>query len=187
MNRCPVFTLKTGRKTCWTAWKTILINTFCFQSLFRFSLLPCFGSHCSLGRDWIFRFKKICECGKIITNNKRKLSNASDVTSWIYNNTGDVTCQGEKEKFFMATTKKRIAAYVTEETVKKFKIVSATKNKSMSEYAEMLIQKAVEEYEQNYGIIKIENQENATTPKNNIETLINSGNVIVGDNSTINM
>ena len=87
----------------------------------------------------------------------------------------------------MATTKKRIAAYVTEETVKKFKIVSATKNKSMSEYAEMLIQKAVEEYEQNYGILKIENQENATTPKNNIETLINSGNVIVGDNSTINM
>ena len=87
----------------------------------------------------------------------------------------------------MATTKKRIAAYVTDETVKKFKIVSATKNKSMSEYAEMLIQKAVEEYEQNYGTIKVENQEKNTSTKNSIETLINSGNVIVGDNSTINM
>lgn len=56
----------------------------------------------------------------------------------------------------MATTKKRIAAYVTEETVKKFKIVAATRNKSMSEYAELLIQKAVEGYEVEHGAIKIE-------------------------------
>lgn len=56
----------------------------------------------------------------------------------------------------MATTKKRIAAYVTDETVKKFKIVSARKNKSMSEYTEMLIQKAIEGYEVEKGEIKIE-------------------------------
>lgn len=56
----------------------------------------------------------------------------------------------------MATTKKRIAAYVTEETVKKFKVVAATKNKSMSEYSEALIMKAVETYEAEHGEIKIE-------------------------------
>lgn len=58
----------------------------------------------------------------------------------------------------MATDKKRIQAYVTEETIKKFKIVSATKNKSMSEYAGLLIEKAVEGYEVEHGEIKIEEQ-----------------------------
>ena len=56
----------------------------------------------------------------------------------------------------MATDKKRIAAYVTEETVNKFKVVSATKNKSMSEYAAVLIEKAIEGYEVEHGEIKIE-------------------------------
>lgn len=56
----------------------------------------------------------------------------------------------------MATDKKRIAAYVTEETVNKFKVVSATKNKSMSEYAAVLIEKAIEGYEVEHGKIKIE-------------------------------
>jgi len=62
----------------------------------------------------------------------------------------------KKRRNIMATTKKRIAAYVTDETVKKFKIVSATKNKSMSEYTEMLIQKTIEGYELEHGEIKIE-------------------------------
>lgn len=88
----------------------------------------------------------------------------------------------------MATTKKRIAAYVTEETVKKFKIVSATKNKSMSEYAEILIQKAVDEYEQTNGKIKIEEKGQAA---NNQEINITNGsnNIIIGknNNGTINM
>nr|DAG14291.1 MAG TPA: Arc-like DNA binding domain protein [Inoviridae sp.] len=53
----------------------------------------------------------------------------------------------------MSTTKKRIAAYVTEETVKKFKVVAATKNKSMSEYTELLIQTAIEGYEIEHGKI----------------------------------
>lgn len=56
----------------------------------------------------------------------------------------------------MATDKKRIQAYVTEETVKKFKIVSATKGKSMSEYSALLIEKAVEGYEIEHGKIHIE-------------------------------
>lgn len=56
----------------------------------------------------------------------------------------------------MATDKKRIAAYVTEETVNKFKVVSATKNKSMSEYAAVLIEKAIEGYEVEHGQIKID-------------------------------
>lgn len=59
----------------------------------------------------------------------------------------------------MATNKKRIAAYVTDQTVKKFKIVSATKNKSMSEYTELLIQKAIEGYEVEHGKIKLDETE----------------------------
>lgn len=59
----------------------------------------------------------------------------------------------------MATTKKRIAAYVTETTVKKFKVVAATKNKSMSEYTELLIQKAIEGYEVEHGEIIVEDSE----------------------------
>jgi hypothetical protein len=56
----------------------------------------------------------------------------------------------------MATDKKRIQAYVTEETVNKFRIVAATKGKSMSEYSALLIEKAVEGYEVEHGEIKIE-------------------------------
>lgn len=59
----------------------------------------------------------------------------------------------------MATTKKRIAAYVTNETVKKFKVVAATKNKSMSEYTETLIQKAIDGYEVEHGEIKVEEEQ----------------------------
>lgn len=55
----------------------------------------------------------------------------------------------------MATDKKRIAAYVPEETVKKFKVVSATKGKSMSEYTAVLIEKAIDGYEVENGEIKI--------------------------------
>ncbi|MGN0280042.1 MAG: hypothetical protein ACI4C4_11875 [Lachnospiraceae bacterium] len=55
----------------------------------------------------------------------------------------------------MATDKKRIQAYVTEKTIKKFKLVSAAKNKSMSEYAGILIEKAVEGYEVEHGEIQV--------------------------------
>lgn len=56
----------------------------------------------------------------------------------------------------MATDKKRIAAYVTQETVDKFKVVAATKKKSMSEYNAILIEKAIEGYEVEHGEIKID-------------------------------
>ena len=58
----------------------------------------------------------------------------------------------------MATDKKRIAAYVTEETVQKFKIVSATKGKSMSEYSAILIEKSIEGYEVEHGTIEIQKE-----------------------------
>lgn len=60
----------------------------------------------------------------------------------------------------MGTDKKRIAAYVTDDTVKKFRVVSATKGKSMSEYAAVLIEKSIEGYEVENGTIEIrkENQ-----------------------------
>lgn len=55
----------------------------------------------------------------------------------------------------MSTDKKRIATYVTEETIDKFKVVSATKGKSMSEYAAVLIEKAIDGYEVEYGEIQV--------------------------------
>lgn len=58
----------------------------------------------------------------------------------------------------MSTDKKRIATYVSDDTVKKFKVVSASKNKSMSEYAAVLIEKAIEGYEVENGKIKVSNK-----------------------------
>ena len=55
----------------------------------------------------------------------------------------------------MSTTKKRITTYVPEKTVRKFKIISATKNLSMSEYTEKLIQNLIDQYEADHGEIKI--------------------------------
>ena len=59
----------------------------------------------------------------------------------------------------MATNKKRIATYVEDSTVKKFKVVAAMKGKSMSEYAEILIRKSIEGYEVEHGEIKVEEEQ----------------------------
>ena len=56
----------------------------------------------------------------------------------------------------MGTDKKRVQAYVTEETVKKFRVISALKGKSMSEYSAILIEKAIEGYEVEHGEIKLD-------------------------------
>ena len=57
----------------------------------------------------------------------------------------------------MPTEKKRIQAYVTEEIIPKFRILTAIRGKrSMSEYAGELIKKEIEEYESRNGEIKIE-------------------------------
>ena len=54
----------------------------------------------------------------------------------------------------MATDKKRIQAYVNEETIPKFRIVSALKGyKSMSEYAGVLIEESIQTYETEHGPI----------------------------------
>ena len=58
----------------------------------------------------------------------------------------------------MSTEKKRIQAYVTQETLDKFKVVSATKRKSMSEYASVLIEKSIEGYEVEHGEIRIDDK-----------------------------
>lgn len=56
----------------------------------------------------------------------------------------------------MATNKKRIQAYVEEEIIPKFRIITALKGyKSMSEYAGELIEKSIEEYEAQHGPIEI--------------------------------
>lgn len=56
----------------------------------------------------------------------------------------------------MSTDKKRVQAYVTQEVLNKFKVVSATKGKSMSEYASILIEKSIEGYEIEHGKIHVE-------------------------------
>lgn len=56
----------------------------------------------------------------------------------------------------MSTDKKRVQAYVTQETLDKFKVVSATKKMSMSEYSALLIEKSIEGYEIEHGKIVIE-------------------------------
>jgi homoserine dehydrogenase len=76
---------------------------------------------------------------------------------------------------------------LTEEQNYKIRYIAEMNHRKINDEFKLMVENHIKQYEQNYGIIKIENQENATTPKNNIETLINSGNVIVGDNSTINM
>lgn len=56
----------------------------------------------------------------------------------------------------MSTDKKRIQAYVDQDTLDKFKVVSATKRMSMSEYAAKLIEKSIDGYEVENGKIKID-------------------------------
>ena len=58
----------------------------------------------------------------------------------------------------MATDKSRIATFVEQNTVKKFRVVASHKGKSMSEYAAILIQKSIEGYEVEHGEIKIEEE-----------------------------
>ena len=58
----------------------------------------------------------------------------------------------------MSTDKKRIATYVTKETIDKFRIVAASKGKSMSEYTAILINTAINGYEVENGEIKIDSE-----------------------------
>lgn len=53
----------------------------------------------------------------------------------------------------------RIATYTTKDNVKKFKILSAYKNLSMSEYLSVLIDNCIAEYEAEHGEIKIESED----------------------------
>lgn len=60
----------------------------------------------------------------------------------------------------MATDKKRIQAYVEEEIIPKFRIITALKGyKSMSEYAGELIEQSIEEYEDQHGPIRVEQED----------------------------
>ena len=86
----------------------------------------------------------------------KRSSNISNVTNSTYIVAQVTLLVKNKRRLSMATTKKRIAAYVTDETVKKYKIVAATRNTSMSEYTEQLIMKAIEGYEVEHGEIKVQ-------------------------------
>ncbi len=56
----------------------------------------------------------------------------------------------------MPSNKPRIATYTTKENIRKFKIISAYKNKSMSDYLAELIDTTIKQYEAEHGEIKID-------------------------------
>lgn len=60
----------------------------------------------------------------------------------------------------MPSTKPRIATYTTENNIRKLKVLSAQNNKSMSEYLNFLIEKAIQDHENKHGEITV-NQEQA--------------------------
>lgn len=55
----------------------------------------------------------------------------------------------------MSSNKPRIATYTTESTVRKFKILAAYNNMSMSELNHCLILNAIEDFESEHGEITI--------------------------------
>ncbi len=61
----------------------------------------------------------------------------------------------------MPSVKPRIATYTTEEKLRKFKIVSAYNNVSMSEYLAQLLEKAIIDFEAEHGEIKIDEMNDA--------------------------
>lgn len=58
----------------------------------------------------------------------------------------------------MPSNKPRVATYTTEKNIRKLRVISAYGNKSMSEYIGYLIDKAIEEYEQQHGEIKLDDE-----------------------------
>ena len=56
----------------------------------------------------------------------------------------------------MPSNKPRIATYTTDENVRKFKVIAAYKDKSMSDYLAELINKAIQEFEVEHGQIMID-------------------------------
>lgn len=59
----------------------------------------------------------------------------------------------------MPSNKPRIATYTTEENVRKFKIIAAYKDKSMSDYLSEIIDNTIKNFEAEHGEIKIESDE----------------------------
>lgn len=51
------------------------------------------------------------------------------------------------------TDKKRLTTYTEEENIRKFKIISAIDNKSMSEKLEEIVEKYIDDYEREHGSI----------------------------------
>lgn len=57
----------------------------------------------------------------------------------------------------MPSNKPRIATYTTDNNLKKFKIIAAYQNKSMSEYLSLLIDKSIKDFESEHGEIILHN------------------------------
>lgn len=56
----------------------------------------------------------------------------------------------------MPSNKPRIATYTTELNLRKFKIISAYKGKSMSDYLSQLINESIEKFESEHGTIELD-------------------------------
>lgn len=57
----------------------------------------------------------------------------------------------------MPSNKPRIATYTTDNNLKKFKIIAAYQNKSMSEFLSLLIDKSINDFESEHGEIILQN------------------------------
>lgn len=55
----------------------------------------------------------------------------------------------------MPSNKPRIATYTTELNLRKFKIISAYKGKSMSDYLATLISECIDKFESEHGTIEL--------------------------------
>ena len=86
----------------------------------------------------------------------------------------------------MPSQKPRIATYTKPINVRKFKIVSAFNNTSMSDFMEFLIEKSITDYENEYGEIILkseqESEENEEAKKVEAKNIIQNG-----DNNSINI
>lgn len=89
----------------------------------------------------------------------------------------------------MGANKVKVTGFrIEDETILMKLSIIATKNcRTRNKEVEYILKQYVTQYESIHGEIKLETKEETKTTKNSINTLVNSGNVIVGDNGTINM
>ena len=77
------------------------------------------------------------------------------LTSSVTNIIALVTLPVKEKGEIMPSQKPRISTYTDEKTIRKFKIIAAYNNVSMSDYVKQLINDAIEKHEAQHGEIKL--------------------------------